>query len=150
VRRRTWLLVERRNPVDHRTKGPGCAVVTAGIPDQAPIPVGIVGTASADTALRAGLDHADACGAPVIVVCTGPVSAPEDAFLCDLIERWAEKYPRVRLTTRICRSIDAAVTLTAASRSCRAVVLGASPEPTIAAVMTAVARRAPCPVLVGG
>ncbi|HEY7272468.1 MAG TPA: hypothetical protein VH502_07010 [Actinoplanes sp.] len=120
----------------------------AGVPDATPILVGIVGAASADTALRAGLDHADACGAPVCVVCAGPAPAADDALLCDLIERWAEKYPRVRVTTKICRSIDAAVTLTAASRSCRAVVLGESSEPAVAAVFAAVARRARCPVFV--
>jgi nucleotide-binding universal stress UspA family protein len=114
----------------------------------AAILVGIVGTASADAALRAGLDRADACGAPACVVCAGPASAADDAFLRDLIERWAEKYPRVRVTTRFSRSIDAAVTLTAESRSCRVVVLTASTEPAVAAVATAVARRAHCPVLV--
>jgi hypothetical protein len=121
---------------------------TAGIPDPAPILVGIVGAASADTALRAGLNYADACGAPVCVVCAGPASAADDALLCDLIERWAEKYPRVRVTTRICRSIDAAVTLTAASRPCRVVVLAKSAEPAVAAVIAAVSRRAHCPVVV--
>jgi hypothetical protein len=98
--------------------------------------------------LRAGLDRADACGAAVCVVCAGPASAADDAFLRDLIERWSEKYPGVPLTTRICRGIDAAVTLTAASRPCRIVVLANSAEPATAAVITAVARRAHCPVFV--
>jgi hypothetical protein len=65
----------------------------AGIPDAAPILVGIVGSAAADAALRTGLDHADTCGAAVCVMCTGPASAADDAFLCDLIERWGRSIP---------------------------------------------------------
>jgi hypothetical protein len=117
-------------------------------PGPPPVLVGIVGAVSADAALRAGFDHANACGAPVRVLCAGPASAADDAFLRDLIERWAEKYPCLRVTTRVCRSVDAAVTLTAASRSCRVVVLPASTEPAVAAVTAAVARRARCHVII--
>jgi hypothetical protein len=116
----------------------------------APVLVGIVGTVSAEAGLRAGFEHAKLCRTTVHVVCAGHASAADDAFLNDLIDRWAEKFPDVPVRSRICRAVDAAVTLVAAARHCGAVVLPASSEPVVAAVTTAVARRAHCPVIVVG
>jgi hypothetical protein len=108
----------------------------------------VIGTAPAEAAVRVALHRADAGGAAVRVVCTGPASAADDVFLRDLVDRWSEKYPRVHVTTRIRRTIDAAVTLTAAARSGTLLVLTGSPEPAVAAVIAAVARRSRCPVIV--
>jgi nucleotide-binding universal stress UspA family protein len=110
--------------------------------------VGVIGTAPAETAMRVALDWADACGAAVRVVCTGSARVADDVFLHDLVDRWSEKYPRVYVTTRICRTIDAAVTLTAATRSGSLLVLTGSTEPAVAAVIAAVTRRSRCPVVV--
>jgi hypothetical protein len=113
----------------------------------APVLVGIVGSAPAEAALRAGFEHAEACRSTVHVVCAGHASAADDAYLADLIDRWAEKFPDVPVRSRICRTVDAAVTLVAAARHCGVMVLPASSDPVAAAVTTAIARRAHCPVI---
>jgi GNAT acetyltransferase-like protein len=113
----------------------------------APVLVGIVGASSAEAALRNGFERAEACRTAVHVVCAGPASAADEVFLSDLINRWAEKFPDVPVRIAIRRTVDAAVTLVAAARSCRVVVLPVSSEPVAAAVTTAVARRARCPVI---
>ena len=119
-------------------------------PDARPVLVGIVGPASAEAALRAGFERAEAYGTFVLAVCAGRASAADEVFLRDLIERWAEKFPAVPVKIRIRRTVDAAVTLVAAARPCGVVVLPASSDPVVAAVTTAVARRARCPVIVVG
>jgi hypothetical protein len=117
-------------------------------PIAAPVLVGIVGAGPAESVLRVGFERAEACGATVHVVCAGPASGGDDAFLSDLIDRWADKFPYVPVRTRISRTVDAAVTLVAAARRCGLVVLPAATDPVVAAVTTAVVRRARCPVIV--
>jgi hypothetical protein len=113
----------------------------------APVLVGIVGAASAEAALRAGFERAEVYRTAVHVVCAGSASAADEVFLSDLIDRWTEKFPDVPVRIGIRRTVDAAVTLVAAARSCRVVVLPVSAEPVVAVVTTAVARRAHCPVV---
>jgi hypothetical protein len=89
---------------------------------------------------------------PLRVVATRRAAAGDDPMLLDLIARWADKYPEVAVTTRVCRGIDAAVTLTAAAGCCGLAVI-ARPEPAdpqSAAVVHAVARRSHCPFVVVG
>lgn len=100
-------------PSDPCARRPACRSL-AGITNTrasigaAPVLVGIVGAASVEAALRRGFERAEACGAAVHVVCAGQASAADDAFLGDLIDRWAEKFPHVRIRIRICRTVDAA------------------------------------------
>jgi len=60
----------------------------------------------------------------------------------DPLAAWAEKYPDVALSQAVRRGVDAAVALTAASRSAQLVVVGAG------GVVNALAHRAGCPVAV--
>jgi hypothetical protein len=115
---------------------------------QEQILVAIVGPASAETALRHAFDEAESRGAAVRVVAAGPASAAHDDFVRDLVERWAEKYPVVPVSTAFRRQVDAAVTLVAATRHCASVFVPASPDPTSAAVLRALTRRAHCPIVV--
>jgi hypothetical protein len=115
---------------------------------QRPVLVGIVGMPpAADAAVRAGFAYAEARAATLRVVCAGAASVDDDAFLIDLVDRWAEKYPLVPVTFSVRRAIDAAVTLTAAARSCGLLVVPASDEPGVAAVTKALVRRSGRPVV---
>ena len=121
---------------------------TSGDASQRPVLVGIIGMSpAADAALRVGFAYAEARGATLRVVCVGAASVDDDAFLIDLVDRWAEKYPRVTVTFSVRRAIDAAVTLAAAARSCGLLVVPASGEPGVAAVTKALVRRSGCPVV---
>jgi DNA-binding transcriptional LysR family regulator len=111
----------------------------------APVMVGIVGSAPAEMALRTAFAEADRRGVAVRVVVAGTV---DDVFLDDLVARWAEKYPGVRVTTQVRRRIDAAVTLVAATRACAVAFVPAAADPVTSAVVRALSRRAHCPVRV--
>ena len=110
--------------------------------------VAIVGAASVESALRGAFDEAERRGAAVRVVAAGPASAAYDDFLRDVVERWAEKYPGVPVSTDVRRRLDAAVTLVAATRHCASAFVPGSSNPISAAVLRALARRAHCPVVV--
>jgi hypothetical protein len=110
--------------------------------------VAIVGPASAETALRDAFDEAEHRGAAVRVVAAGPASAARDDHLRDLVGRWAQKYPGVPVSTEVRRQLDAAVTLVAATRHCASAFVARSSDPTSAAVLRALTRRAHCPVVV--
>jgi hypothetical protein len=105
-----------------------------------------------DAVLRFGFAEADRRAAPLHVLVTGrPAPTGEDAaVLLDLVERWAEKYPAVPVTTRVSRGIDAAVSLTAATRGRALAVVAEPADARAAAVLHALTRRAHCPVVVVG
>jgi hypothetical protein len=125
--------------------------MTATTPRQAvdgSILVGLVGAVSAETALRTALAEAEHRGAAVRVVAAGPAPAIENDLLCELVERWAEKYPGITVTTEVRRRVDAAVTLVAATRCCALAVVPKTSDPAGSALLKALRRRAHCPVVV--
>jgi DNA-binding transcriptional LysR family regulator len=107
--------------------------------------VGIIGSAPAEMALRTAFAEADRGGVAMRVVMAGTA---DDVFLDDLVARWAEKYPGIRVTTHVRRRMDAAVTLVAATRGCAVAVIPAAADPVTSAVVRALSRRAHCPVRV--
>jgi hypothetical protein len=127
----------------------GRAVATGPAP-AGPVLVCLADTPGGDAVLRFAFAEADRRGAPLHVLVTGPASAVQDAVLHDLIERWAEKYPAVPVTTRVSRGIDAAVSLTAATRGCGQAVVAEPADAGAAAVLHALSRRTHCPVAVVG
>ncbi|NMO57253.1 hypothetical protein HH310_39530 [Actinoplanes sp. TBRC 11911] len=66
----------------------------------------------------------------------------------DTIALWAEKYPDVAHTMSARPGLDAAITLTAASRDCSLAVVAEPDDAHSAAVLRAAARRVHCPLTV--
>lgn len=108
------------------------------------IVVGIIGTASAEVALRYAFDEAERRGTEVAAVAAGPASPDEDVLVGDAVRRWAEKHPAVGFTYEPRRAVDAVVTLAAASRHAGLMVVQDAAEPHTAAMVAALARRAHC------
>ncbi|BCY09412.1 hypothetical protein [Actinoplanes sp. L3-i22] len=116
-----------------------------------PVVVGVIGADPAETALRYGFEEAGRRGAPLTVVGAGPASAEEDMHLIDLVSRWSGKYPEVVVSLTARRTVDAVITLAAASRRAGLLVLEAGATPRTAASVAALARRAHCGLrIVGG
>ena len=113
-----------------------------------PVVAAVIGAASADPVLRAAFAEADRRHASVEVLAVGAAHAHDDVALDDQVQRWAEKYPDVTVTVSARGTLDAAITLTAASRTAAVLVADPSGGPIAAAVVRAVRRRAGCPVLV--
>jgi DNA-binding transcriptional LysR family regulator len=128
--------------VSRETTGPAG---TAG-----PVLVGVIGTAPAEAALRHAFDEADRRGARLRVVATGAVPALSDTHFCDLVDRWAEKYPGVTVETRIRRAVDPALILAAASAGCALLVVSQPLDVGSSALVDALSRRAHCPVVIAG
>ena len=76
----------------------------------------------------------------------GAATPSAEAELGDQVGQWTEKYPDVPVSVSVRRVLDPAVTLVAACRSARMLVVDPSGGPTAAAVVRAVCRRAVCPV----
>lgn len=113
----------------------------------APVLVCLLGESPSDEILRFSFDEALSRETALDVLLTGPASSTEeDVLVLDVIERWAEKYPTVPVTTRVRRGVDAAVTLTAATRGHSLAVLPVPANARTAAVLVAVSRRTHCPV----
>jgi hypothetical protein len=98
---------------------------------------------SAEDVLRYAFAEADRREIAVCVLAVGPASIE-----ADLVERWAAKYPAVPVTMCARGDVDAAITLTGASRSCALVVVAEPAGHHEAAVVQAVTRRARCAVAV--
>ncbi|MDI6105874.1 hypothetical protein QLQ12_45615 [Actinoplanes sp. NEAU-A12] len=114
------------------------------------IVVGVVGTAPAEQALRHAFAEAERRGWAVTVVAAGPATEPEDLLIQDLIRRWADKHHAVESTLPVCRTVDAVVTLAAASRDADALVVQGGTDVRSAAMIAALARRAHCPLVITG
>ncbi|HET6532343.1 MAG TPA: hypothetical protein VFH03_17290 [Actinoplanes sp.] len=115
-----------------------------------PVLVGVVGDQSSEAALSVAFAVAERHGEPIRVLGVGH---GDDAAggLAERVDRWADKYPGVAVTCAARRQIDAAVTLTAASRTAGLLVIENTRAPTVAAVIAALRTRGGCPlVLVGG
>jgi hypothetical protein len=120
------------------------SVVTTG-----PVLAGVLGPQGADVVLGFAFAEAQRRMVPLQVVVAGPaLPVGADALLIDLIERWAEKYPAVSVTTNVHRGIDAAVVLAGATRGCGLVVVPKSADATMAVVLQALSRRTHCPLVV--
>jgi hypothetical protein len=113
-----------------------------------PVVAAVIGAASADPVLRAAFAEADRRQASVEVLAVGADQAHDGVALDDQVQRWAEKYPAVTVTVSARRALDAAITLTAASRTAAVLVTDPSGGPIASAVVRAVRRRTGCPVLV--
>jgi len=113
-----------------------------------PVLLGVIGPEPAEAATRQAFAEADDRGVALFVVVTAAVPAGEDQHVAELIERWSEKYPDVVVTTTIRRDIDAVVTLAAASRGCALLVAEKPSSARSAALVSALSRRAHCPVIV--
>ncbi len=110
--------------------------------------VAIIGPAPAETVLRDAFTEAERRNAAVRVVATGTATAEDEIHLREVVERWAEKYPDVQVTTHNRRQIDAAVTLVAATRSCAVAFVSMPSDPSSLWVLRALTRRAHCPLAV--
>lgn len=115
-----------------------------------PVLVGVVGATPAEAALRYAFTEADRRRTALQVAAVGPASAEIDTHLHDLVERWAEKYPDVPLTTRVRRTVDAAVVLVAGSRAVDLLVVQQPADAASSALVDSLRRRAHCPVVVVG
>ncbi|GAA3950225.1 hypothetical protein [Actinoplanes auranticolor] len=114
-----------------------------------PVLLGVHGTA-AEEALRYAFAEADHRGVELIAVLTGAVPREDSVRQCDLVQRWAEKYPEVPVTTTVRRGLDPAVVIAAASHGCGLLVVQHPADPAAAAVVDALAHRAHCPLVVAG
>lgn len=112
--------------------------------------VGVVGVTPAEAALRYAFAEADRRRVALHVAAVGAASAEADAHLRDLVERWAEKYPGVPVTTRVRRTVDAAVVLVAGSGAVDLLVVQQPSDAASSALVDALCRRAHCAVVVAG
>jgi hypothetical protein len=114
-----------------------------------PVLAAILTTTAAEDVLRRCFAEARDRTVGVRVLLAGPApAAGEDVLLSDLVDRWAEKYPDVPVTIAARSGLDAAITLTAATRRCVLVVVAEPADTHEAAVVQALARRAYCPLVV--
>jgi nucleotide-binding universal stress UspA family protein len=120
----------------------------AGPADQ-PVLVGVSGGTSYEEAVEFGFGEAALRGVPLWAMSVGPPADQGDPDGAEALDRWAEKYPSVPVTRTTRRTLDAAVTLTAASRSAGLVIVGAPDRrvPTAGAVAEVLLHRAGCPVV---
>jgi hypothetical protein len=105
---------------------------------------------AAEEALRYAFAEADHRGVELIAVLTGAVAREDSVRQADLVQRWAEKYPEVPVSTTVRRGLDPAVVIAAASHGCVLVVVQRPEDPAAAAVVDALTHRAHGPVVVAG
>ena len=117
------------------------------VPD-GPVLAGLIGSAPVEATLRRAFCEADERHTGLLVVLTGAAGPDDDRQVCELVDRWSEKFPGVRVRSEIRRGIDAAVTLAAASRGCGLLVTQEPDDGTTKALVNALSRRAWCPVVV--
>ena len=118
-------------------------------PTAGPVLAGILATRSADDILRCAFAEAQRRDVALHVLTAGPSpTADEEVRVRDLVDRWAEKYPAVPVTFSRRHGIDAAITLTGASRRCGLVVVAEPADGHDAAVVRALSRRVHCPLTV--
>jgi hypothetical protein len=114
-----------------------------------PVLVGVVGDQSPDAALSVAFAVAERHGEPIRVLGVGH-SDDAAGGLAERVDRWADKYPEVAVTCAARRQIDAAVTLTAASRTAGLLVIDNCRAPAVAAVIAALRTRGRCPLILVG
>ncbi|GAA2607686.1 hypothetical protein [Paractinoplanes durhamensis] len=113
----------------------------------APVLAGILAMTGAGDVLRLAFGEAQRRRVALRIVAAGMV-ADDEPLLTDLVERWVEKFPEVPAGIEFRDSLDPAITLTAATRTCCLAVLNAPDDPRDIAVVRAVQRRAACPLAV--
>jgi hypothetical protein len=125
-----------------RDPGPACAAA-------GPVLAGILAARPAEDVLRCAFAEAQRRDVALHVLLAGPASAAgEEILVRDLVDRWAEKYPAVPVTVSVRHDVDAAITLTGASRRCGLVVVAEPADSHDAAVVQALSRRARCPLMI--
>jgi hypothetical protein len=104
--------------------------------------------AGCEPAIRFGFEEAALRGVPLVALAVGPIRDDEERELGEALTRWSEKYPDVPVSRPVRRALDAAVTLTAASRCAALVVIGVPEggDRTPRAIADVLASRAGCPV----
>lgn len=126
-----------------------------------PVLLGVSGAAGSDGTIEFAFAEAALRGAPLLAVHVwatptdrghderaGASSDREEAerVLVAALERWAEKYPEVRVRLAARRGLDVPVVLTAASSICQLAVVGRGRR--TGPVFEVLTRRAHCPVAV--
>ncbi len=111
-----------------------------------PVLAGILTASSADDVLRHAFDEAQRRVVALRVV-AADLDPGDEATLSELVDRWAGKYPDVPVSVSVHSVVDAAITITAATRCCGLAVLTRPIDARTAAVLRAVARRASCPII---
>lgn len=115
-----------------------------------PVLLGVSGTADSDGPVEFAFAEAALRGAPLLAVhvwaedCGSHDEA--ERVLIAALERWAEKYPEVRIRLAARHGLDVPVALTAASRSCQLAVIGRGRR--TGPVFDVLLRRAHCPVAI--
>jgi nucleotide-binding universal stress UspA family protein len=163
-------LVAERSPVPVIVHRPLDGLAAGPLPR--PVLVGVEGGPGTDRVV--GFAFAEAAQRGTALLAVHAWSRPEDAWpagpdvcahsvdrareraertLTEALERWAEKYPEVRVRLAARHSLDVPVTLTAASRSAQLAVVGMTRHPGVlrpsaGSVAHALLRRAACPVAV--
>lgn len=112
-----------------------------------PVLAGILTASSAEDVLRHAFDEAQRRAVALRVVAAG-LDPDDEPMLSELVDRWAGKYPEVPVSASVHSIVDAAITITAATRCCGLAVLTRPGDTRTTAVVRAVARRASCPVVV--
>jgi hypothetical protein len=111
-----------------------------------PVLAGILAASTAEDVLRHAFGEAQHRAVALRVMAAG--LAPDDEpIVTELVERWAGKYPDVPVSVSVHSVVDAAITMTAATRRCGLAVLARPSDARTAAVVRAVIRRASCPVV---
>jgi nucleotide-binding universal stress UspA family protein len=130
-----------------------------------PVVVGIEGLSGSDPLLAFGFAEAALRAAPLLALHvwaapadsypygmgpdghhSGQARADAERLLEDAVSVWSEKYPDVVVHRAVRHCLDAAVALSAASRSAQLVVVGA-PDPPPGPVLPVLLHRAGCPVV---
>jgi nucleotide-binding universal stress UspA family protein len=121
-----------------------------------PVLVGVVASEGCDDLLGFAFEEAQLRGAPLHAahVCAGVADqAVRDRLLTEALSVWSQKYADVGVTRTVRPGVDAAVVLSAASRSAQLVVVGAGRRRAGVAfgpgsVVGVLLGRAGCPVAV--
>jgi len=112
-----------------------------------PVLAGILTASTAEEVLRRAFDEAQHRAVALRVVAAG-LDPDDEPMVSQLVERWAGKYPEVPVSASLHSVVDAAITMTAATRRCGLAVLTRPGDARTSAVVRAVIRRASCPVVV--
>jgi nucleotide-binding universal stress UspA family protein len=124
---------------------------TSEVPLPRPVLVGIRSEVGADSLAEFAFAEAAMRGAPLHAVHVSYGGGSSLDVLAEAVQTWSEKFPEVPVRRSIRPSLDAAVVLTAASRSSQLVVVGSSGSPrrlSAGSTVHALVHRAGCPVAV--
>jgi nucleotide-binding universal stress UspA family protein len=118
-----------------------------------PVLVGIAADSAPEDPVEFAFAEAALRGAPLYAMHVWSEGSRGDAEhrLADVVARWSEKYPDVRVHCALRHHLDTAVVLAAASRTAQLLVVGVRRHPAVASMATvsqALIHRAGCSVAV--